>query len=246
MLFFLLSSTRNKNPFKTILAILFIYEIIEILVIYFSLGIVRPETFKDQFTDIVVGMVGSFAGYYLLSKFSLHNPVKAKRLKFIIMIFTGLTYSFLWVGFYGYHYNVSFFNSPGINWYAGTLWFFASVIIIYSYEHIPIWHRFIRLVFVWVSYILVLFFMEAIGYYWFDLREVSNPDAVPLIFGIIHGTPVMHVVYIFAPLLILSLHFLLDSIILKPFQQQKQFSVFLSDGIIHLTQFLRKRILTNK
>jgi hypothetical protein len=246
MLFFLIGSTRTKNPFKTILVILFIYEIIEILFIYFALGIFSPETFKDQFTDIVVGLSGSLTGYYLLNSFSLCDLKKAKQLKIIIMIFSSLTYGFLWVGFYGYHYNIDFFNSPGINWYAWLLWSLNSIILIYSSKNIPVRNRIARFLSVWILWLIGLFAAEAAGYYWLGLHEISDPNATPLIFGIIHGSVVMHLFYVFAPFPVIGLYGFLSRIILRPFYHEKKFSLTFSISIYHLIQMFRKRSLTNK
>jgi len=246
MLFFLISSTKTKNPFRTILIILFLYEILEILLAYFVLGIFKPETFKDQFTDMFVGLSGSFTGYLLLSNFSLTNPRIAKQLNLIIMILSSLTYGFLWVGFYGYTYNISFFNSPGINWYAWSLWFLASFSIIYAFEYIPVRNRLLRLFIIWASFMTILFILEALGYYWVNLREISNPKATPLVFGIIHGTPVMHFNYIFSPLLIIGLFYFLKHIIQKPFRRREKLSFSFSFRPYDLIHVIRNRSLTNK
>ena len=38
-------------------------EIAEILMLYVSLHVFNPETIKDQFTDIFVGILGGLFGY---------------------------------------------------------------------------------------------------------------------------------------------------------------------------------------
>lgn len=220
MLFFLVSSTKTRSPFTSLLIILFVYEVLEILAAYFALGVFRPETFKDQFTDIFVGLAGSGLGLFIFRNTSLKIPFQVNRLNIFIIMIASITYGFLWVGFYGYSYNVNFFNSPGINWYAWMLWTLFQFMIIYSFEYVRIKNLIVRFFLIWSIYIIVLFTFEALGYYILNLREVSNPNATPLILGIIHGSPVMHFMYLLSPLFSITLFRFLRFIIFRPLKNR--------------------------
>jgi len=114
-------------------------------------------------------------------------------------VYVAITYSFVWVGFYGYKYNLPAFNSPGINYTTLIFWFLGSLTVILGF----IWFRqlgiIFRVVVTWGLYLLALGIVEYVFFYYLGLQEISKPDSEPLVFGIIHGLPILHIFYLAAP-----------------------------------------------
>ena len=46
------------------------WTLAEILILYLALGIFRPETIKDQFTDIFVGLMGATTSYLFILRYN--------------------------------------------------------------------------------------------------------------------------------------------------------------------------------
>lgn len=116
----------------------------------------------------------------------------------LIDFFISFGMSFLWVGSYGYEYNIAFYNSPGINWLAFLLWGVWLMLTIRMYRF------FSRIVgtfpfalgLTWLTYFALLLFYEYIGYYVLQIRLVTNEG--PLVLGVIHGPPVLKAFYLVA------------------------------------------------
>ncbi len=202
--------------------VLLLYEVVEILILYFVSGIIKPEIFKDQFTDIIIGMIGGGIGLIILNYTFVSNPRHVFRLKLFTIFLTSITYSFLWVGFYGYHYNMEFFNSPGINWLAWAGWAAGIFGVVFCFEFFKIKNLLLRFSVVWVSHLAVLFIIETLAYYFFSIHEVSIPGAPPLIFGIIHGSPLLHFMYVFSPFFTITLYFGFKYLIFKALITRKK------------------------
>lgn len=215
VLLVILKSAKVRNPLNILLILLLLYEVVEILIPYFALGIFKPETFKDQFTDIIIGMMGGGIGLTILSYTSMSKPRHVNTLKIFIIFLASITYAFLWVGFYGYSYNIGFFNSIGINWYAWIMWTSGTFLTIYLFTHLKIKIFLLRFSITWVSYLAALLMFEALGYHFFSLHESSNPGSLPLIFELIHGSPVLHFMYIFSPFFSVTLFLGLNYMIFK-------------------------------
>lgn len=60
MVFLMRKETRH--PVALLLALLFCYECVEIAFPYFAVHIFKPEIIPDQFTDIVIGLLGGLLG----------------------------------------------------------------------------------------------------------------------------------------------------------------------------------------
>ncbi len=116
------ASIKVQRILAKLFIVLFLYAVVKIMILYFVWGIINPDTFKDQFADIIIGMMGGGIGLVILNYTFVSNPRHVFRLKLLTIFLTSITYSFLWVGFYGYDYNMEFFNSPGINWLAWAGW----------------------------------------------------------------------------------------------------------------------------
>ena len=113
--YLLLRAIGFKKPLTTLISILAIYEIIEILFIYFAFSIFKPETIKDQFTDIILGISGGLISLIFMDLLVRYNERYPRLLLTFIMFVVSSTCAFVWVGFYHYRYNVDFYNTPGIN-----------------------------------------------------------------------------------------------------------------------------------
>ncbi len=52
----------SRQPIALLLALLFCYECVEIAFPYFAVHIFKPEIIPDQFTDILIGLLGGLLG----------------------------------------------------------------------------------------------------------------------------------------------------------------------------------------
>ena len=224
LIVFFLGRARSRHAFRILFAILLGWEIIEISFIYLSIEVFDPETLPDQVTDIFIGLLGGFFGWYLPAlKEKISSSAKALLLPQATPVELGIacTMSFLWVWFYGYRYNVALFNSPVINWLAFTLWSIGLVLTIRVYKMLgniltlP-WQR---ILVTWTVYFAGLLVIEYCGYYVFEIRQVT--DERPLMFGLIHGTATLKFYYIVAGICAVGLNGLLKNI-LRPFRGKER------------------------
>jgi len=119
----------NKKIWLKLFLILLSYEFIEISLYFFSLEIFLPEILKDQITDIFIGLLGGIFYYYFIKSYNEH------LLNYLVIIASVFFVAFIWVGFYGYKYNVEIFNTSGINIWAFRLWFCAGLLILFGYKY---------------------------------------------------------------------------------------------------------------
>ena len=212
ILFIFLKSKRMKNVFLILFSLLFLYEIVEIIVVYFALGIFKPEIFKDQFTDIFIGMFGGVMAFFVLSL----KRINSDFVKVYFIFITSVSYAFIWVGFYGYNYNYDFLNSTGINWFAWLSWTFGAFIIIYYFEFLKIQKLINKLVIIWLTYLVVLLLFETVGHVFLDINQLSYPKtSKPLIFSIINGTPLLHIMYVLHPFFVIILYLWIKKMLVK-------------------------------
>lgn len=200
---FLMLCARAMNVKKVgpvIFLILVAYEILELAFIYLSIHVFRPETLSDQLTDLVVGMLGASvmdqltntAGRSLVMK-PLYWLAKGTRRDGM----TAASMACIWVGSYGYHYNVPFLNSPYINWWAMSLWtsgFYAIIFVHKKFrrsQSIPT-----AIMATWLLTLTVIFIIEFFGYNILEIRETGGYP--PLFLNVIHGTPLLKFCYMVA------------------------------------------------
>ena len=206
VIFLLLKSQSVKRPFLILFILLTLYEIFEILILYFPFHFFLPETFQDKLSDIITGMLGGILAYYFL-RFAINYGTKSRKLLLVsITLMASFTYAFPWVGFYKYHYNIAFFNTPGINLFSLICWITGGYCTIYVFRTLKYKSPLGRLLITWISYIIILFGVEFIGYSLFGVHENSNSGATPLLFGLIHGNTVLHIFYLISPLCTISLY----------------------------------------
>ena len=199
--FFLMSCLRRPFPTRKwmlLTGLLTAWELTELFFIYTAFGVFLPETLKDQTTDILVGLLGGWLCEYVVR----WQSGSALRLPAAAGVFVALTLPFLWVGSYGYRYNHDFLNSSGLNWWASLLWFAFSLTLSWRYtkSHARSGSHQTALINTMAGYAAVLLTFEYLGYVVLGIRETGH-QGEPLVFGLIHGTPVLWGVYLCAPLL---------------------------------------------
>lgn len=197
------SAMRLKHPWVYLLGILIAYEVLEVLFIWFALHVFRPETMRDQGTDIIIGTAGALFCHYSQALKRFTQPENNKGEFLIQASFISFTIAFLWVGFYQYHYNHSFLNAKGLNLLAYGLWSFGGVgyLLIHKSLSNRIFYRVKRYAYSYLIYLVGLFIVELIGYRLLIIKEMSFPDRA-LIMNLIHGNTVLHIYYLVFPVII--------------------------------------------
>lgn len=185
---------RMRRPFGVLLLSLFGYEAVEI-VLTALVGLFKPEILPDQVTDIVVGMVGGVFAW--IAGCHAVRGRTAVPLRTDAAAATAL--ALLWVSVYGYRYNISALNSPGVNWLGLLLWTSGLLIVFRLYNTIrpSFSHPTLAVTIVWAFFLCLLFGIEYIGYYELGIHELHA--GTPMAFGLIHGTPLLKIVYATAP-----------------------------------------------
>ena len=204
--YLILRALRLKHPLIILLSILFLYELVEILFVYFAFMIFHPETIKDQFTDIFIGISGALGcKLYLASRTALQGKKEIPG-RIMLMFTASFAYAYFWVGFYHYHYNVEAYNTPGINWSTALAWTLGGILILMVYSFAPVKNAIVRAGLAWLAHFIVLLVFEYFYYYILEVRETTGLPLKPLIFGVCHGTRKMHIFYIIAPFIIILLY----------------------------------------
>lgn len=205
----ILSKLKFRKVYLKSFLILLIYEVIEISLIYFAFNIFKPETIKDQFTDIIIGLTGVYA-VYMFKEF----PLKTSRHNlpnYLTAFISSFIISFIWVGFYKYKYNFESLNNVGLNLWAFGWWFTALLLVLLFYHkmNLKILNRIFTMLITYFAYLISLLIFEYIGYNLLSIREISKVSSHSLVFDLIHGTKVMHIFYLSAPLAVVLFHKLL-------------------------------------
>ena len=210
----IISKTKFKRKWIILFSLLLLYEIIEILLPYLALNVFLPETIKDQFTDIFVGMAG---GYVVDKWLNFYSSSKKQYTGFFqnpkthIALFSALTIAFIWVGFYKYEYNAPILNSPGLNYTAFSLWSAALFVMLCLYNLISVrFKKTYSVALLWIIYFTGLCIFEFTFYHIFGIKESGKHDHKPLIFDIIHGSTVLHIFYLSVPVISVGLYSLLN------------------------------------
>jgi hypothetical protein len=216
ILYLLLAAYNVKRRWLWLISIIILYEIIEVLFVYFALHIFKPERYNDLLLDIILGIIAALLCDRILSvrnkkKNIVHLP------QWSLMLFSSVTYAFVWVGNYGYKYTYAIFNTKGLNIGAFGLWVAGGFIFMLFYYLIKNKEDKLtrRLILSWIVYFSFLLVTEYNGYYLMQWREISLPDSKPLILGLIHGNWVLHCYYLFFPFLIIPFFELLSYCVYK-------------------------------
>lgn len=205
IIFAMILRWRVPARWLALAAVLVSYEIFEILIPYLALNVFRPETIKDQLTDVCVGMLGGLIVDRTL-RYNLRRtasgPARFWNLDNQVALLAALTMSFFWVGSYGYRYNVAFLNAEGLNYNVCAVWTAGIFVVTLLYRSFSqrwqAWH--VALSMTWIMSFLILFGFEFISYHILHVREISKPSRTPLLFDTIHGTTALHWYYVTVPL----------------------------------------------
>ncbi len=218
MLPMILFKIRFKKIFLISFFFLVIYEIVEITLIYLAFHIFKPETIKDQITDIIVGSLGMLLINF--ARYAINLIANKNFISFYLpAILNAGIISFIWVGSYHYRYNVEILNTTNLNIWAFFWWFFGIIGITVLYVKVKNQSKSIAYVYsVIISfYLFALLLIEFIGYNILGIHEVSHLNSNGLLFNLIHGTKVMHTFYLIAPLVAIFLFNIFSSLFVNYF-----------------------------
>ncbi len=194
-----------RKKWVVLFGFLFCYEVIEISIRYIAVNIFHPETIKDQFTDILLGMLGGLVSSYLIKVLLQAKATvsRAKIMENIVIIFISFIISFLWVGYYSYRYNYEFLNSKGINYTAFLLWWAGIFFLGKTYYNFKSKQNSFSkgLLYSWGIYFMVLCLLEYSFYHILGLKEIGAGEHKAMLFDIIHGTNALHIFYLFVPII---------------------------------------------
>lgn len=224
IVFVLLLIIISKKQLKFLFLILVVYEIFEIVLRLILFKIIEPETFKDQITDIAIGMLGGLLAIYLI-RMAVHlGREKCEQyIQTFTIIFASLTISFLWVGFYGYKYSADYLNTPGLNLTTFLIWSFGIIYIIYVSRLVynKTKKKILSLFIIYLMYLPTLFLFEYFNYHILKVHEISTPERKALIFDIVHGTTSLHVFYLSVPIISIIIYYLFVSIFRDAVEKEK-------------------------
>lgn len=197
-----LRALHVRRPWTWLVSLLVAYELLELAFIYVAFHAFRPETLKDQGTDILVGMAGAWVTTALVRRGErLRGPARESLVRGLAVQLGAVAVAFEWVGNYGYSYSRPFFNSPGICWWAFLLWGLGLVAVGLGFSSFErrLGSAVKALALTQLGYLAALAVVEYLGYVVFGIHEVGHPDRTALVFDLAHGTRTMHAFYTFSP-----------------------------------------------
>lgn len=206
----LLSAWGAKARFRWLMVALLAYEIAELALIFFAFHVFRPETLKDQLTDVLVGLAGGVAVLWIIEtpRLCTVSSFGHESLRDLVAFASSLLLAFTWVGSYGYEYSLASLNSPGLNWWALFLWTLGLFLVVELHEFLAQRRSgtALNLLLVWISYAIGMLTWEFLGYHLVAIREVGHTGSAPLVFDLVHGTKALHAFYLTAPFLVIGMH----------------------------------------
>ncbi len=200
-----------KHRWAMLFALLTLWEIVELLFKFFALNIFKPETFKDQITDIVIGLISGLITYLIIkNKDKIYSKIHISQ-EFVASVMSTSVLAFLWMGTYQYHYSANIFNTQGLNIWAFLLCFLGANLIIKSFIYCKNYFKKTSSSFVMLLglYYISLFIIEYVGRYLVEINEISSSSNAPLAFGLIYGNMTLHIIYIIAPVIVILFYSIL-------------------------------------
>jgi uncharacterized membrane protein YeaQ/YmgE (transglycosylase-associated protein family) len=194
VLFLSLRRLSVRNAWGWLAAAIVGWELFELLALYIALDVFRPETLKDQLTDIVVGILGAKVAAWLEARPRTLRPNFRQGQKQVGVpeLLAAVTLAFLWVGNYGYAYNWERLNSAGLNYWAFSLWtgtLLAELVVLYRLEVLEVLEGPMPpLLVLWIMHIAGMFVGEYVGYRSFGIHEIGHVNTTSLCCGLVHGT----------------------------------------------------------
>ena len=201
--------SRGNAWFWT-LVVLAGYEVLELILAVLSVDVFLPEILLDKLNDIIVGAAAALFAEWVITRYRVIIRPLSQALPIIPgnAVFSTVVLAFFWTGSYGYRYNVSFLNSPGINWWAFVLWTCGLLfaLAVFAMSRSTMTNGFVRLAAAVAAYWVALIALEFVGYNVLGIRETTNGGARALIGNLIHGNPMLHVFYLVAAPVVIGLN----------------------------------------
>ncbi len=195
MIFVLLTANKYKKRWLKLLLLVSLFEVYEATIAIGIFRIFAPEKSIDVVNDIVNGMLGG----YLMYIFFKWNDKRIFKVWFAAFL-SSFSMAYIWVGSHGYNYNIPFFNSQCINWWALICWTLAGTGISLLFNTLKDkMNQFNSLITTWLIYLVLLIIIESIAYFIFPIKEISK-GTTPLVFNIIQGNSELHVFYTIVPI----------------------------------------------
>ncbi len=216
IVFVLLAALGWRRQFFWLIFFITMYEVVEILLEIFALHIFKPEILKDKLTDVMTGLLGGVIAWAIL-----RWTARVERSSWLTcntpILFSSGTLSFLWVGSYQYRYNIEWMNFAGLNLWAFLLWMAGGFIFLKIYISLKSRSRqkYIAVFLSWIIYFILLLVIEFAGYHLLQIRETSIHHKRPLLLGLIHGSPGLHLYYLLFPFIIILFYEYLLKIIAR-------------------------------
>ena len=221
LFFLLLKSLRNKRPFLLLTVVLLFFQMFRMLIQHFFSGTIQAITLVDLVVELLTALSGATLAILFLAVARKEKTPDKRHLLTSLNLLASLTYSFFWVGSYDYQYNVEILNNGSVNLFTFASWTIGGFLTIYVYRKITGKHFIQRISIIWISYLIILFIVEFIGYKLFGVHETSKVNSTPLVFGLIHGTPVLHLVYLISPFITIPLYILYRELTVRSLAPEK-------------------------
>ncbi len=209
--FFIISCCKTKMKWLWFIFSMLIFKVLASQILLNKIFFNPPFEDTSNFLDLLSSLAGGMVAYFILVRKATRKKVTYLP-DWVISLFASVSFAFLWVGSYQYHYNAGFdiseINTSGLNLWAFLLWLVGGFIFLEVYKFIKkhVRHPLFKLILSYVFYFSSLLVVEFIGYYLLGIRESNPKSKDPLLFGLIHGNLVLHVYYTIFPFLIIAFY----------------------------------------
>ncbi|MCX6152384.1 MAG: hypothetical protein NTX22_17800 [Ignavibacteriales bacterium] len=195
---------RLKYSWLYLSLILFTYEIIEVLFKYYNLHIFAPETFKDQFTDIIVGYLGALFLMFVVRN-GILNKNRTRKLHedhILTSLVSSGTIVFIWIGFFNTQYNKFYApDAEAFNWLVFIIWVIVLIIIVQLFVSLTkiLKNKFHSFLLTWCLYLLIFLFIFELPILFFNYNPVNVISQKLGIFLFFNPSTVNNIFYLILP-----------------------------------------------
>lgn len=228
--FFIISCCKTQKKWVWFIFSMIIFKVIVSRFLMNRAFFILSAGNDSQVFDFIASVAGGIFAYFILARKAIRNK-ETYLPGWALSLFASVSFAFLWVGSYQYHYNAGFdiseINTRGLNLWAFLLWFAGGFFYLEGYKIIKkhIRHPMFKFILSYVFYFSSLLIVEFIGFYLLGIRE-SNPKAKdPLLFGLIHGNLVLHVYYTIFPFLIILFYEIITFLQIRAHIEKPNWSV---------------------
>lgn len=219
--FLLLRSLKKNRPFFLWTVLLLIFQLFRLIIQILITGLNEAIQPVDFVIEFAAGLAGSSVAILFLAVAKREKTPDRRNLQRVLTLLASTTYSFFWVGSYDYHYNAEILNTGSVNLFTFILWTIGGFTTIHVYRKFAGKPFVQRISMIWILYLIILFIVEYIGYSLFGVHENSKINSKPLLFGLIHGTPVLHLFYLISPFITIPLYILYKEITVRCLSSEK-------------------------